>query len=191
VREAIAVIDRHIRRAGAEDVHYLVASGPQTAIGLRPVDDRALLKGEPVMISVAVESQRYWAETARTFVLGQASGELRAIHAVATEALKAMRTATRTGATTGNIAAAAEKSLGDAKLSQVAASYGFGHGIGLDAEELPIIRVGGKESVVRDATMALRAVLTSKTCGVAVAQTVVAGTDGSRPINDVASLIEL
>ena len=191
MREAIAVIDRHIRRAGAEDAHYLVASGSQTAIGLRPVDDRALVKGDPVMISVAVESQRYWAETARTFVLGQASGELRAIHGVATEALKAMRTTTRAGATTGNIAAAVEKSLGDTKLSQVAASYGFGHGIGLDAEELPIIRAGGKESVARDAVMALRVVLAGKDCGVAVAQTVVAGTDGCRPLNDAAPLIEL
>jgi Xaa-Pro dipeptidase len=189
MREAIAVIDRHIRRAGAEDAHYLVASGPQTAIGLRPVDDRALVAGDPIVISVAVESQRYWAEAARTFVLGKVSGELRALHAAAADALKAMRMATRAGATTRNIAAAAEKSLGDAKVSP--ASYGFGHGIGLDAEELPIIHTGGKESVARDATMALRVILPGKRCGVAVAQTVVAEADGCRPLNDAAPLIEL
>jgi len=191
MRQAIAVIDRHIRRAGAEDVHYLVASGPQTAIGLRPVDDRALVAGDPIVVSVAVESQRYWAEAARTFVLGPASGTLKTLYAAATGALKAMRTATRVGVSTGEIAAAADRSLNDIKLSQVAASYGFGHGIGLDAEELPIVRAGGKEIVAQDAMMALRVVLTGKDCGVTVAQTVVVETGGCRPINDAALLIAL
>ena len=63
--------------------------------------------------------------------------------------------------------------------------------IGLDAEELPIIRAGGKDILARDAAMALRVVLTGKDCGVAVAQTVVTGTDGCRPLNDAAPLIEL
>ena len=191
MREAIAVIDRHIRRAGAEDAHYLVASGPQTAIGLRPVDDRALVKGDPIVISVAVESQRYWAETARTFVLGAAPDALKALHAAAKNALVAMGKTVCTGAATGDIASAAEKSLNDSKLSRVAAGYGFGHGIGLDAEELPIVRIGGKERVIGDATMALRVVLTGKACGAAIAQTVVAGSDGCRPLNDAAPLIEL
>lgn len=191
MRQAIALIDRHIRRAGAEDARYLVASGPQTAIGLRPVDDRVLASGDPIVVSVAVESQRYWAETARTFVLGSASGQLKSLHANAVTAIAAMRTAIRTGASAGDIVVAAERSLNDAKHSQTAVAYGFGHGIGLDAEELPILRAGARESVADHGTFALRVILQGDGCGVAVAQTVLADAAGCKPINEGPSLVEI
>ena len=77
VRAITAELDRQIRRRGAEDVRIMVASGEQAGIALRPPDDRVLAKGDTVMLFIAAEVQRYWAEAARTFVLGPPAPALR------------------------------------------------------------------------------------------------------------------
>lgn len=182
LRRAIAGIDRAARAAGAEDVRYLVASGPQVATALRPVDDRALVAGDTVVIYAALEFQRYWAETARTFVLGRASDALRALHGQAADKLARMVAAARAGVQAGTVADAAGPG---------GAVYGLGHGIGLDAEEPPAIVAGSNDVLADGAALALRAILHGNGQGAAVAQTVVVGRDGARPINRAAPLMEI
>jgi Xaa-Pro aminopeptidase len=190
MRQAIAAIDRKVRELGAEDAHYLVASGPQTGTSLRPVDDRILAAGDVVIVSMMVQFQRYWAETARTFVLGKASPQLSALYKTATSAVEALRGAARAGLDTALIAGAAEKSLQDASLYKGAAAYGFGHGIGLDLEEGPQL-VGVKSNLPSQATLSLRAILHDGGQGVAVAQTVLVQTNSVMSLNEVPELIEV
>jgi Xaa-Pro dipeptidase len=191
MRQAIAAIDREVRRRGAEDARYLVASGPQAGISLRPVGDRALTAGDTVLLSMSVQFQRYWAETARTFVLGKVPAALAALYDSAAAALDAMRGATRGGVAAGAIAAAAEGALRDPAFAKVAGSYGFGHGIGLDAEEMPSVAHGVQDIVAVDATLALRVVLHGNGHGAAVAQTVLARPGDCVSLNGAATLIEL
>jgi Xaa-Pro aminopeptidase len=191
MRQAIAAIDREVRRQGAEDARYLVASGPQAGVSLRPVDDRTLAAGDTVLVSMMVQFQRYWAETARTFVLGEAPAALTALYDTAATALDAQRRATRAGMAAEAIAAAAEGALRDPALVKVGGSYGFGHGIGLDAEEMPVVARGVQDAVAADATLALRVVLHGNGQGAAVAQTVLAQRNDCAPLTAATTLIEL
>ena len=182
VRGIIAIIDRVARSAGAEDVRYMVASGPQAGIALHPVDDRVLAAGDTLLIYAAIEAQRYWAETARTFVLGPASPALKALHDRAMDRVAALRAAARPG-----VAASALAGVSTAR----ALGYGLGNGIGLDAEEFPLIAPNAAGKLVAGATLALRAMLHEQNLGVAVAQTEAVGDRGVTAINEAAPLVEI
>jgi Xaa-Pro aminopeptidase len=170
MRSIIAQIDASVRRQGAEDARFLVASGGDAGASLRPVDDREIAARDCVLIYVAVQNQRYWAEAARTYVLRAPDPVTVALHARAERALDAMTSAARIGASAGEIAANGTEALGDAAAS--AKGYGLGNGIGLDVCEGPIIGVGGTARLVLDSTLALRVLAHAGGCGVALARTV-------------------
>jgi Xaa-Pro aminopeptidase len=184
IREIIAGIDRVARTAGVEDVRYLIASGPQVGVALRPIDDRVLAARDTVLIYAAVEAQRYWAETARTFVIGSAPPALRALHARAVEALDAMREAAGAGVSASDLAAAAAAILPPSP-------YGFGNAIGLDANEPPVIAGESGDTFADGATLALRAIVHENGMGVAVGQTVVLRSGRAEALNAVAPLVEI
>jgi Xaa-Pro aminopeptidase len=184
IREIIAGIDRVARTAGVEDVRYLIASGPQVGVALRPIDDRVLAAGDTVLIYAAVEAQRYWAETARTFVIGSAPAALRALHAQAVEALDAMRETAGGGVSASDLAAVAGAILSSSP-------YGFGNAIGLDANEPPVIARDSDGAFADGATLALRAIVHENGMGVAVGQTVVLRSGHAEALNAVAPLVEI
>lgn len=169
MRAVVAQLDAAVRKQGAEDVRFLIASGPQTGISLRPVDDRVLAAGDPVLVYVAVQYQRYWAEAARTYVLGQPQPALAALHAKAQAALDAMARSSRADTQIGSIAASARTALGDAHAS--AASYGLGNGIGLDINEAPLITGASGARYADGSVVALRVMAHAGGHGVALART--------------------
>jgi Xaa-Pro aminopeptidase len=172
MRHVTADIERHIRAHAAEDVRILCAGGPQTGIALRPPDDRVLQSGDVVMLYVAAEVQRYWAEAARTFVLGRARPELRVLADRCAEALAAMHAAAQIGAPAARLAEAAEAALADTALTLAARSYGFGNGIGLDAEETPVIRSENSGTLAKDSALALRVIAHADGMGVALGESI-------------------
>jgi Xaa-Pro aminopeptidase len=184
IRQVIAGIDRVARMAGVEDARYMVASGPQVGVSLRPVDDRVLAAGDTVLIYAAIEMQRYWAETARTFVLGSAPEALRALHERAMAAVGAMRGAVKIGASPAGLAAAAGAIL---PLNP----YGFGNAIGLDAQESPAIAGDSVGALVDGTSLALRAITHEGEMGVAVAQTIALRGGQVDALNAVAPLVEI
>lgn len=181
MREVLATIDRAARAAGAEDVRYMVASGPQAGVALRPVDDRRLEAGDTVLIYAALEAQRYWAETARTFVLGRAPAALASLHEKAIESIVSMRSAARPGVAASALFVA----------SPMQPAYGCGNAIGLDSEEVPVIAPDSCTALQNHTTLALRALHHADGHGVAVAQTVVVEERGARPLNALAPLLEV
>jgi Xaa-Pro aminopeptidase len=189
-RQLAAAVDRELRRAAAEDVRILIASGPQCALSLRPPGDHVLQNGDPVMLYAAAEVQRYWAEAARTFVLGRASAAQQALAARAAAALAAIRAAAVPGALVSGLHDRAEARLDDAALCASARAYGYGHGIGLDPEETPFVVPGSDERVVEGATLALRVIGHSAGQGIATGQVVIAGLNGGEPLIEAPGLIE-
>ena len=159
VRQATALVDREMRREAAEDVRILVASGDQIAVQLQPPDDRVLVQGDVVLLFVAAEVQRYWAEGAQTLVLGNVPPGVRELANKASRAVGAMETAARAGTPVRNVAEAARAILGAGNLWDVAASYGLGHGIGLDSDLPPTISVDSTETIDREVILALHVVL--------------------------------
>ena len=97
VRQATSLIDREMRRDAAEDVRILIATGDQIGRQLRPPDERVLLDGDVVMLFVAAEVQRYWAEAAQTLVLGDAPAAVKELLNKAARAVGAMEHAARAG----------------------------------------------------------------------------------------------
>lgn len=177
MRAIVAQLDGLVRKQGAEDVRFLVASGPAAGVSLRPVDDRVLAAGDPVLIYIAVQHQRYWAEAARTYVLGAPDARLVELHAKAVRALDAMAASSRAGAQIGSIAASARTALGEAHAT--AQSYGLGNGIGLDVNEAPAISGASGARYVEGSTVALRVLAHAGGSGVAVARTLQIGSAGA------------
>lgn len=187
IRQAIAAIDRQVRRQGAEDARYLIGVGDGQ---LRPVDDRPLAAGDIITVYMTVEAQRYWAETTRTFVLGATESGLRDLFGQAQRALAAMAAAVRGGAPAADVARAARTVLGDA-LYRSAALYGLGHGIGLDADEDPILAETSTATFAEDATVAARVILRDVGRGVGLSQMLIARQNGAEPIDKAAPLVEI
>jgi Xaa-Pro aminopeptidase len=189
-RQLAAGVDRELRLCGVEDVRILMAGGPQGARSLRPAGDDVLQRGEEVMLYVAGETQRYWAEGARTFVLGRASSAQLALASSAAAALTAMRAAVAPGARVADIYARAEGALDDAELRTSAGAYGYGHGIGLDAEEPPHLTQGSDERIVDGAALALRVIGHRAGQGIALGALLIAGTQGNEALIEAPGLIE-
>ncbi|MDH3239459.1 MAG: M24 family metallopeptidase [Alphaproteobacteria bacterium] len=178
MRQVFARLEGAARGLGAEDVRILAASGPQTGIALGPIDDRVLEAGDPVMVHFAVERQRYWAEVGKTFTVGGAGGAADGLQGRAQSVLAAMEDAATPGASIADLAAVARAAIGDGSLAEGAASYGFAHGIGLDAEEYPLIASHDDAALAPGAALALRAVLHGEGTGAIAGRTVLIGDDG-------------
>jgi methionyl aminopeptidase len=190
-RSLAAAVDRELRRAAAEDVRILIAVGPQCGLSLRPPDDRMLQEGDTIMLYAAAEVQRYWGEAACSYVLGRGSREQQALAERAAAALAAMRAAAVPGTRVSGIHAIGENVLDDAALCASAKAYGFGHGIGLDPEEAPMLGPRGDDCLVENATMALRVIGHSNGHGIALGQVIVVGANGDEPLLDAPGLTEV
>ena len=188
LRRVIAAIDLQARSRGAEDARYLIGIG---AGNLRPVDDRTLAAGDVVTLYMTIEAQRYWAETARTFVLGAADGKLKALFNRGEQALAAMSAATRAGTAAADVARASKAALADETLYHAARTYGLGNGIGLDSQEGPAVSETASGVLAKNATLTTRIIVQSEGVGIALSQTVIARTQGSEPITKPAPLIEI
>ena len=207
-RAVLAAVDRRLRYGAVEDARVLIASGPRVSSSLRPPDHRVLEAGDVVLLHVAAEYQRYWAEAGQTFVLGTADEATRRLAASAEQALIAMTGALHPGAPAGAAADAALASLeagagaasgpttpGAANRAPTAlsTSYGLGHGIGLDIEEPPYLQPGETTALVEGAVLVLHVVLHGGGRGGALAtRTVVVEAGGAKPlVDDLAPLVEL
>jgi Xaa-Pro aminopeptidase len=188
LRKVIATLDLAARRQGAEDTRYLIGFG---AGALRPVDDRILAAGDVMTLYMTIEAQRYWAETARTFVLGTADGKLRALFDRGAKAMTAMAAATRAGSAVADVANAAKSALGDAALYRGAQIYGLGNGIGLDSDESPAIAETNTGALAENATVTTRIVVQKDGVGIGLSQTFVARAHGGETITAPATLIEI
>jgi len=188
-RELAAGVDRELRLSAAEDVRVLIAGGPRAG-SLRPADDCVLGDAGQILLYAAAQVQRYWAEGARTFVLGRASHAQRALAAHAAAGLAAMRAAARPGARLGEVHAAAERHLQDAEPRASARSYGYGHGIGLDPEEAPFIAAHSDERLVEGASLALRVIAHAAGHGIALGQPAIVGANEAEALIDAPGVIE-
>jgi len=189
-RQLAAGVDRQLRLAGAEDVRILIAGGAQCGRSLRPADDTPLQRGDAVMLYAAAETQRYWAEAARTFVLGRAAPALQTLDARATVALAAMRAAVAPGARIAEVHMRAEAALAGAELRASASAYGYGHVIGLDAEEPPYVLAAGEDRIDEGVALALRVIGHSGGQGIALGHVIMVGKGGAEALIEAPGLIE-
>lgn len=132
-----AALDREARLAGAEDVKQLYARPAEADWTFGAIEDTAFSPGETVIVYLAVEFERYWAETVRTIEVG--SGELIEIRndeldRACEQVLAKLNAGKKVSKFYDEATAEVEKNR-DCYITE----YGLGNGVGLWIDEAPTL----------------------------------------------------
>ena len=132
------ILERHLREAGSEAFPFasIVASGPRSALPHARTGDRALERGDFVLLDFGAVTGGYCSDITRTFVLGRASEAQREVYEIVREANSRASGALRVGMT-GMAADAVARDYIDARGFGDAFGHSLGHGIGLEVHEAP------------------------------------------------------
>jgi Xaa-Pro dipeptidase len=132
-----AVMSREAYLQGAEDVRMLIAKPREKNWSLRPFEDHPLSADQPVILYLAVEFERYWAEGIRTFVLKDNE-----LSEAKIEVFTSLYGQILEGMTPGKEVSRFCREATDgirAKQMNLIPEYGIGQGIGLSLQESPLL----------------------------------------------------
>ncbi len=131
------IVYRHLKR-GAERMSFdpIVAAGPNGALPHARPSDRALQKGDMVVIDMGCFLNGYASDMTRTIAIGEPSDEARKVYQLVWEAQEAAIAAARSGITGTDIDAVAREIIEDAGYGDYF-GHGLGHGVGLEVHEWP------------------------------------------------------
>jgi len=137
-----------MKKFGSEQASFetIVAFGSHSSLPHAIPGDRAAEIGDFVLIDFGAVVDGYHSDTTRTFVLGEASDEQRAMYDATLEAQLAVVAGARPGMTGSEVHEIARDILERHDLAE-AFGHGLGHGVGLDVHERPIVSPAGKESL--------------------------------------------
>ena len=137
-RDVAAAIESAMRAAGYERPAFdtIVGSGPNSALPHYRAGDRALARGDLVVLDFGGVLDGYCSDVTRTVAIGAISPEARRIYDAVYDAQRAALAAVRPGVVTTAIDAAARDVLEQRGLGP-AFGHGTGHGLGLDIHEDP------------------------------------------------------
>ena len=132
-----AVMGREAYLEGAEDVRILVAKPQERDWALRPLGDVPLSPNETMILYLAVELERYWAEGMRTVLFGRDSftePPVDIFNTLYSQIIQNMKIGKR-------ISQFYKETVAEIKATYVDAisDYGLGQGIGLSLQELPLL----------------------------------------------------
>ena len=126
-----------VRAAGQSDSFTpLVQSGPNSALPHLGPTDRSLKQGDLLLLDFGARYKGYNADTTRMAVAGPPDQEQRRVHQAVLDAHDRAIERIKEGATTGEVDGAARSSLEKAGYGD-RFIHRTGHGLGLDAHELP------------------------------------------------------
>jgi Xaa-Pro aminopeptidase len=142
-RQVAETIGRVFRDHGCEPEFAIVAAGDHGAFPHHHSSPDELAAGDAVVIDVGAIRDGYHSDITRMAFLGEPSARYREVHAAVEAAVVAAMAATRPGASSGEVDAAARGAI-------TAAGYGeffvhrTGHGLGLSGHEGPYVMDGSK-----------------------------------------------
>ncbi len=130
-------------RRGAESIAFepLIQSGPNAALPHLTSTERVIQPGEVLLLDFGITIDGYTSDITRTFVVGEASDEVKKIYELVKQANEAGRAAARPGATGQDVDRAARKVIADAGYGQYF-THRTGHGLGLEGHEPPYMVEG-------------------------------------------------
>ena len=142
-RDLAAEIEYRMRKMGAEGAAFetIVASGPRSALPHARASSKSLQENDLVIFDLGAILAAYAADMTRTIFLGSPSRAVRRLYAAVREAQERAVAAARVGARTGDVDAAARRSLRRSKLDQFF-THSTGHGVGLEIHERPRLARG-------------------------------------------------
>ncbi len=142
-REIAIRLERAMVDLGADGPAFdtIVASGPHGAIPHHSPGDRALQRGDLVVIDCGARYRGYHADMTRTVCIGSPEPWQRDIYDLVAAAQLAGIAAARSGASVADVDAAARGVI-DAAGHGGHFGHGLGHGVGLEVHEAPMLGPG-------------------------------------------------
>jgi Xaa-Pro aminopeptidase len=137
-RDVAWAIEQLFHEEGGETLAFetIVASGPNAARPHGRATDRAIGRGETVIVDAGCMVGGYASDYTRTFTTGPVDGVLREAYAVVLAAQQAGFDALRAGVTGVDADAAARRVVDETAFAGTF-GHGLGHGLGLDVHEAP------------------------------------------------------
>jgi Xaa-Pro aminopeptidase len=153
-RAVEAALYRAARFEGAEDLRMLLAKPGREMVTFRPTSNEALKEDGEVVVYLAVEFERYWAEAIRTFTYSAGSFvEEKSVESSA--AFARFCKALKPGAKVSEFYQQAS-ALSGSYCVDILRPYGFGNGIGLGLDEAPFLREESVEELKQGMVVSLR-----------------------------------
>ncbi|MCL0102439.1 aminopeptidase P family protein [Dehalococcoidia bacterium] len=155
-RELAWELERFLREKGSERLPFeiIVASGPNAALPHAPAGDRAILRGEPVIIDLGARVNGYCSDITRTICFGEPNDTLAQIHSIVQEAQLAALKKLRAGMGGEEVHQLAKDVIEQAGYGE-AFGHGLGHGIGLDSHEKPRLGPNSTDVLAEDMVFTL------------------------------------
>jgi Xaa-Pro aminopeptidase len=143
--EVGAEIEYQMRKRGASGPAFetIVAFGERAALPHARPTGKRLRKNELVVLDLGVILGHYCSDITRTVFVGRASKRIRTWYMAVLEAQAAAIATVKTGATGGDVDAAARKVLAGYRIDHLFV-HSTGHGLGLEAHEDPRLAQGQK-----------------------------------------------
>lgn len=145
-KEVAALLMRELVTAGADGLAFdpIVSTGPNGASPHAVPTDRALQKGDLLILDWGALVDGYVSDITRTFALGPISDELALVYSVVKAANEAGRAAAKAGRSGEEIDLAARSVIEEAGYGEYFI-HRTGHGLGMEAHENPAIVRGNTE----------------------------------------------
>lgn len=140
-REIAAELEYFWRKKGSEGVAFdpIIAFGANSAMPHYRAGDAALKDGDLVLIDIGVTKDHYHSDMTRVVFFGSPVPELKTIHGVVENAVKAALAIVRPGTFLKDLDAAARAVLAKAGY-EAYFTHSLGHGIGLEIHEYPLVK---------------------------------------------------
>ncbi len=138
-REIALTLDFHMRKNGAEDLSFetIALSGAHSSMPHGVPDDRAVQKGEFVLMDFGAVVDGYHSDMTRTVCVGTPSPEMEQVYKIVLTAQKTALAQAKSGITGHDLDAAARQVIGDAGYAEMF-GHALGHGVGMEIHEFPV-----------------------------------------------------
>ena len=135
-KEISIEVEKAMRAKGAESISYcVVQTGAKTATWDPPSDDR-VKKGDMFLMDLSATCDGYHADITRPTVVGEPSEKQKKVHRIVHDAQSKAIKAIRDGVKAGVVNDAAWKVIDESGYGEHF-PFGIGHGLGLEAHEMP------------------------------------------------------
>ena len=139
-------VEQAVRSGGAEAVAFatIVAAGPRGALPHAIPGDEVIGDGDLVVVDMGARLDGYHSDITRTFAVGRAAAQERAVYEIVLAAQLAGIAAVRGGVEARTVDAAARGVIEAAGYGE-RFGHGTGHGVGLEIHEAPLLNRRGRE----------------------------------------------
>ncbi|HET6477617.1 MAG TPA: aminopeptidase P family protein [Dehalococcoidales bacterium] len=141
-------VERFMREHGSQAVPFdvIVASGPNAALPHARPSERAIQKGEPVLMDIGARVHGYASDLTRTICLGEPDNDFKKVYDIVLGAQLAALELIKEGMTGEQADDLARTVIAEAGYAE-AFGHALGHGVGLVAHEAPRLGPGSSEKL--------------------------------------------